>query len=124
VNLEEFNAQHQPGLTWPASFVVARAYLDQLARNRAIAPARAAAVRQAMQRVEQLAPGRERTAELDRLDALTKELDKDAGPAAPRDAARLQTLAATIRVRTAELRNESASSGRGPSSRRIPTPGR
>jgi hypothetical protein len=33
VRLPELNVQDQPQYTWPASFVVARAYLDQLARD-------------------------------------------------------------------------------------------
>ncbi len=45
VRVEEFNAQKQPKVTWPASFIVAKAYLDQLERARTIAPARAAALR-------------------------------------------------------------------------------
>ena len=38
VHLDEFNAQLQPRLTWPATPVVARAYLDQLTRNKAVTP--------------------------------------------------------------------------------------
>ena len=37
----EFNAQQQPGLTWPASFVVAKAYLDQLTRSKLLPQGRA-----------------------------------------------------------------------------------
>ncbi len=33
VRFEEFNAQQQPKVTWPPSFVVAKAYLDQMARG-------------------------------------------------------------------------------------------
>lgn len=40
----EFNTQAQTRVTWPAAPVVARAYLDQMARNRGIQPQRAAAV--------------------------------------------------------------------------------
>jgi len=38
------------------------------------------------------------------LDALAKELESDAGAASGRDASRLQSLAVTIRGRTAKLR--------------------
>ena len=34
VHFDQFNAQNQPKVVWPARFVVARAYLDQLMRNR------------------------------------------------------------------------------------------
>ena len=33
VTFDTFNAQEQPKVTWPASFVVARAYMDQLRRT-------------------------------------------------------------------------------------------
>ena len=41
VRWEEFNSQQQPKVTWPSSVVVARAYLDQLKRSKAIPDARA-----------------------------------------------------------------------------------
>ena len=44
----EFNAQSQTKVTWPAVTVVARAYLDQLNRTKSLAPARAAAVKRAL----------------------------------------------------------------------------
>ena len=43
VRREEFNAQQQPKVTWPASAVVARAYVDQLKRAKAISPSARAA---------------------------------------------------------------------------------
>jgi len=42
--LDEFNAQMQPRFTWPAAVPVARAYLEQLVRERGILTARAAQV--------------------------------------------------------------------------------
>src|SRR6476620_2237700 len=41
VRSTEFNAQHQKRITWPATSVVARAYLDQLGRTKGISPAKA-----------------------------------------------------------------------------------
>ena len=41
VQREEFNAQQQTKVAWPADAVVARAYLDQLKRNKGIQPERA-----------------------------------------------------------------------------------
>jgi hypothetical protein len=104
VRVGEFNAQHQPRLNWPASFVVARAYLDQLTRSKGLAKDRATVVRTAIDRAERLQPGPARRAALDGLVALTTQLDADAGSAGGRDAERLQMLAATIRLRAAELR--------------------
>ena len=45
VRVEEFNPQHQTRFEWPASPVVARAYLDQLVRTGGISSVRAARVR-------------------------------------------------------------------------------
>jgi hypothetical protein len=42
VRVPTFNAQQQPKVTWPATIVVARAYLDQLTRSNAVPAARAA----------------------------------------------------------------------------------
>jgi hypothetical protein len=106
VKTTEFNAQQQPKVTWPASSVVARAYLDQLTRGNAIPPQRAAAVTAALERVDRIGSGRDNgaTAILDQLDALAAELEGDAGKAAGRDAARLRSLASTIKGRAAALR--------------------
>ncbi len=101
-----FNAQQQPRVTWPASSVVARAYLDQLTRTRGILPARAAAVRSALERVDTLRTGLERdaAARLDRVDTLAAQLEADAAAASAPDALRLRLLAATMKGRTAALR--------------------
>ncbi len=39
VHFDELNVQNQPKITWPSNFVVARAYLDQLARSSALGAA-------------------------------------------------------------------------------------
>jgi hypothetical protein len=103
VRFDEFNAQQQPRLTWPPSFVVARAYLDQLARTKGLAPDRAAAVTAAMDSADKL-QGNERRAVLDQLDQLAGQIDADAATAPVRDRARLKALAATITGKTKTLR--------------------
>ena len=62
VRSTEFNSQNQPKIAWPAVSVVARAYLDQLNRNKAIRPERARAVRDGLDKVDQLRTGKERNA--------------------------------------------------------------
>jgi hypothetical protein len=106
VRVEELNTQEQKKIVWPASSVVARAYVDQLARSKAIAPERAAAVGADLDRVDRLQTGRERGAAaiLDRLSALAAQIDRDAAGAAGRDAVRLRSLAATLRGRVAKFR--------------------
>ena len=106
VHSTEFNAQHQKRMTWPANAVVARAYLDQLARSNGLVPARARAVKTALDRAGKIHSGRDKgaTAVADELDALATELERDAATAAAPDATRLRSLATTIRGRSAGLR--------------------
>ena len=54
VHLDYFNTQDQPKITWPASFALARAYVDQLERSNGLASARIAAVRGELKRAEGL----------------------------------------------------------------------
>jgi hypothetical protein len=102
----ELNVQHQQRVTWPPSSVVALAYVDQLARTRAIQPASADAIRATLERADRLRNARQRGAAgvLSQLDALATQVDRDAAVARGRDATRLQALAATLRGRAAQLR--------------------
>jgi hypothetical protein len=106
IRTEELNTQQQTKVVWPPSTAVARAYVDQLGRSHGIQPERARAVKAALDRADGIRTGKERgaTAALDQLDALATQLESDAGAAAGRDAARLKSLAATIKGRTARLR--------------------
>jgi hypothetical protein len=103
VKVDEFNAQHQRRISYPPSFVVAQAYVDQLVRMNGLPPAGASALRAALTRAEK-ATGPQRLAAFNELNSLSKELDKDAATATGRKATLLQTLAATIRVTTARLK--------------------
>ena len=86
------NVQAQSRVTWQPSVAVARAYLDQLARTKGISSARASAARSAMDRTD-----------TSRLNAVATELDAEAGSAKTLDAARLRSLAATLRARARQL---------------------
>ena len=65
IHFDFLNVQDQPKLVWPASFVVARAYLDQLARANGLAATKVTAVR------AELAAAEKATGPM-RKDALTK----------------------------------------------------
>ena len=106
VQSKEFNAQMQSRIAWPASSVVARAYIDQLTRTRGILPDRAAAVNAALDRADSLRTGREKNAPaiLGQLDTLAAGLESDAGAASGQAAVRLRSLASTLRRRSARLR--------------------
>ena len=85
------NVQDQQKIVWPASFVVARAYVDQLERSHGLAPARIGAVRTALTAAERKTGSGRKTS----LTALATQLDRDAATAA--DAGRVRTLAAAVR---------------------------
>jgi len=91
VQFSELNVQSQPKLVWPAAFVVARAYLDQLARGNGLAPARISAVRDALGTAERASGDARRTS----LTQLATQLDTDASSAP--DAARVRALAGVVR---------------------------
>ncbi len=90
VHFDYLNVQDQPKLVWPASFVVARAYLDQLARSNGLAPDRVSAARTALARAERLA-GQQRR---DALTQLATQLNGDSQGAA--DQGRVRALAAAV----------------------------
>ena len=99
----DLNVQCQPHYVWPASFVVARAYLDQLARDKALPQERLDALNAAMQDVENASAANRRAA-VTRLDGLVAELAKDAATAMGNNAARMRAAASTIQKRNAQLR--------------------
>jgi hypothetical protein len=95
VHFDELNVQNQPKITWPANFVVARAYIDQLTRSSALAPQRIAALNSAIAAVE---ASRSNSKGVAQLKAMGASLDKDAASAkTPADAERMRALAAIIK---------------------------
>ncbi len=106
IHYEEFNAQQQPEVVWPATAVVAKAYIDQLNRSRAIQPERAKAVASAMDRAEGIRSPRDRNAaqSAEQLTSLATQLESDAAAATGRDQARLKALAETLKGRAARLK--------------------
>src|SRR5213079_2026166 len=90
VHLDYFNTQDQPKITWPASFVVARAYVDQLERSNGLAILRVKAVRQALEQAEK-SQGQARR---DALTQLAAALGQDASGSS--DQAKVQKLAGVV----------------------------
>jgi LVIVD repeat-containing protein len=90
VHLDYFNTQDQPKIVWPARPVVARAYLDQLARAGGLPPERISAARTALARAEKLS-GQQRR---DALTQLVTQLNGDAQGAA--DAAKVRMLIGAV----------------------------
>jgi hypothetical protein len=91
IHFDMLNVQTQPSYDWPPSFVVARAYLDQLERIDGLVPDQIATVRSELDRAEGLS-GQARS---DALTALATQLDGYAEGAA--DAEKTRTLAAEVR---------------------------
>jgi hypothetical protein len=106
IHNDELNTQEQQKIVWPAAMPVARAYLDQLTRNKAIQPDRAKAVKAAIDKADGIRTGKERgaAAALDQLDAVAGQLETDASAASGRDAVRFHALADTLKGRSAKLR--------------------
>ena len=91
VRFDWFNAQEQPLIVWPPSFVLAAAYLDQLTRSNGLASNRVQAVRTELARAQGLSGG----ASKDALTQLATQLDGDVRGASDQDKVRM--LAEAVR---------------------------
>jgi hypothetical protein len=90
VRMTEFNAQEQQKFVWPPSFALARAYMDQLERNRGLATARISAARDELTRAERMS-GQQRK---DALTALATRLHSEASGAG--DEPKVHALATAV----------------------------
>ncbi|HEY8468413.1 MAG TPA: hypothetical protein VIL18_02165 [Longimicrobiales bacterium] len=98
VRFVDFNPQGQPRFEWPASFVLARAYLDQLERSNGLAADRIRAARVALDRAERASGAARRSA----LERLASELDAAAAEAA--DRRKTELVAEVVRELAAAVR--------------------
>jgi hypothetical protein len=90
VHFDELNVQNQPKITWPANFVVARAYLDQLSRSNALPAKRIAALNDAIAKAD----ASHSSKDVATVKSLGAGLDKDAATVkTPADASRMRALA-------------------------------
>ncbi len=103
VKFTELNVQHQPKITWPPSFVVAKAYLDQLVRSKTVTAARAKTISEAMDRAEK-GSGGAKTAALTQVGQFASQLEAEGGKASGIDAKRLKGAAEAMKGRAAELK--------------------
>ncbi len=90
VKVDYWNTQEQRKFTWPPSFALVKAYLDQLQRNSGYDAAKITAARSAVASAESASGAQRRTA----LQALATTLNGDAGSA--KDAAKVRTLAEAV----------------------------
>ena len=90
MKIDYFNAQGQPKIVWPASFALARAYLDQLERSNGLAAEEISATREALASAEKGSDTERR----DELNKLASRLETASGSAT--DAAKVRTLTETV----------------------------
>jgi hypothetical protein len=91
VVFDQFNTQDQQKFVWPPSFALARAYVDQLARDNGLSTTRIADIRTALASAEQASGTARQTA----LTTLATQIDGEAG--ASTDGAKVRTLASAVR---------------------------
>jgi len=92
VHFDILNVQNQPKITWPQNFVVARAYIDQLARGSSVASGKLTELSGLIAKVDVSQPDPKDVAQ---LKAEGASLMKDAaGAKTPADAERMRALAA------------------------------
>lgn len=92
VHFEQLNPQGQPKYDWPATFVLAKAYVDQLERGKGLSQERINSTRQQLARAEQ-ASGSERSR---MLRTLAGEVETEAKNSAQAD--KIEKLAETMRT--------------------------
>jgi hypothetical protein len=90
VHWDQLNVQGQPKIVWPPSFPLAKAYVDQLERNKCLSSSRIAAVRQDITSAERATgPARH-----DALTRLASQLEGDARGSC--DGPKVQKLAQAV----------------------------
>jgi len=89
VKVAELNVQNQQKIEWPAQLVVAKAYVDQLARSQALSADKISALQKAIHSAEKSHLSAKSVA---KLKGMTASLDESAAKS-PSDAARLHALA-------------------------------
>lgn len=94
VHYDELNVQNQPQIVWPSNLIVAKAYVDQLARGNSVTSQRITTITQIIAKSEASPSDKKVTAQ---LKTLGQGLAKDAGSAkTPADKNRMEALAAIL----------------------------
>jgi hypothetical protein len=90
VHVAELNVQNQQKIEWPAQLVVAKAYLDQLARTQALPSRQISSLQKAIRSAEKSHMAEKKVA---KLKSLTAALESSSTPArSPADSSRLKAL--------------------------------
>jgi hypothetical protein len=91
VHLDYANIQGQQKFTWPKTYSLAGAYLDQLERSQGLPPATISAARQSLARAEHAKDGERQKM----LDQVVTQLENELGQSP--DVAKVKTLASVVR---------------------------
>ncbi len=95
VRVNELNVQNQQKIEYPQNLVVAKAYVDQLERSKALSSNQIADLRQAIQKAES---SKLKQKDVENLKKIVPSLEKSSGTAkSEADTARLQALAAILK---------------------------
>ena len=95
VRVAELNVQNQQKIAWPATMVVAKAYLDQLSRSQALTSKEIASLQKAIQTAETSHMKKNKVAKLQHM---APSLEKSAADAKnPADSARMRALAEILK---------------------------
>jgi hypothetical protein len=89
------NVQNQQKIEWPNKLVVAKAYLDQLERSKALPAAQIASLREAIRGAEASNMNKGKVA---KLKSMAPAVESSAAGAKPADAKRMQALAAILKA--------------------------
>lgn len=90
MRFDHLNPQGQPKITWPASFALSRAYVDQLERSRGLSTRQIADVRAKLAAAESMSGAARSQA----LHALGTAIDGDVGSSG--DEAKVKLLAGSV----------------------------
>ena len=95
VHVPDLNVQNQQKIEWPANLVVAKAYLDQLARSQSLPAKQIASLQKAIQSAESSHMNKNKVAKLQNM---APSLEQSAATAkTPADSARLRALAEILK---------------------------
>ena len=95
VKVSELNVQNQQKVVWPAQYVVAKAYVDQLARSQALPEAQVSALHKSIEAAEK---SPENAGKRAKLQAMAAQVEASAATAHnPTDSSRLRALAEILK---------------------------
>ena len=97
IDADIVNAQFQRRFVWPAEPVVARAYVDQLARDGSLDDGRVEALTRVLDRADEALSGGGDSAAVDGLTELAAALDERAESGSGPDRVRMESLAKVLR---------------------------